>query len=336
MKKNMLVLCDLEVEYVSQLNNYMSTKKNVPFEVHAFTDVDLCADFVKGHKADVLMVSEEARYELSKKTDEIKAGSVFILSDETAPYNESGEKCVYKYQNTENILKEVMHTYSESSVPVAGMYQVGDGISFIGVYSPVKRSLKTLFALTLGQILSLEKRVLYINMEEYSGFNSIMKTAYMTDLSDIMYYISRGKSNFIWKMASITQSIGGLDYIPPALSPLDIKSVDMKMWFEFFEELKKCDYETVILDMGEGVNGLYEILRICDRIYTPVRDDGMSYAKMEQYEALLKIMEYDDILEKTRKLSFSTFTDINNGPERLIYSQLGNYIREMMREGGGI
>ena len=105
---------------------------------------------------------------------------------------------------------------------------------------------------------------------------------------------------------------------------------------KFFEELKKCDYETVILDMGEGVNGLYEILRICDRIYTPVRDDGMSYAKMEQYEALLKIMEYDDILEKTRKLSFSTFTDINNGPERLIYSQLGNYIREMMREGGGI
>ncbi len=331
MKKNMLVLCDLEVEYISQLNNYMSTKKNVPFEVHAFTDIDLCADFVKDNRPDVLMVSEEARYELLKKTDPIEAGEVFILSEENAAVSPSGEKCVYKYQNTENILKEVMYSYAEAAFPVTGLYQVGGDISFIGVYSPVKRSLKTLFALTLGQILALEKRVLYINMEEYSGFNNIMKTAYMTDLSDIMYYISRGKPNFIWKMASITQSIGGLDYIPPALSPLDIKSVEKEKWFGFFEELKKCDYDTVILDLGEGVDGLFEILRLCDRIYTPTKDDGMSYAKLEQYEALLKIMEYDDILEKTRKLSFSEFTDIHNGPERLIYSQLGDYVREMLK-----
>ena len=43
---------------------------------------------------------------------------------------------------------------------------------FLGVYSPLGRCLQTSFAWTLAQILSEERAVLYLNMEEYSDLKN--------------------------------------------------------------------------------------------------------------------------------------------------------------------
>ena len=50
----------------------------------------------------------------------------------------------------------------------------------IGIFSPLGRCLKTSFALTLGQILAKERAVLYLNMEEYSGFEELMGKGFAT------------------------------------------------------------------------------------------------------------------------------------------------------------
>lgn len=334
MEKNVLVVCDLEVEYAAQLSEFLSIKRNVPFEVFAFTIVDRFVDFVSKNSIDVLLISKEALENLKTVVMEMKVNEVFILNDDGDIAQVQGYKSIYKYQNTENILREVMTYYADSEIRVASRVQVVEDIDMIAVYSPVKRSLKTSFAMTLGQILSENRRVLYINLEDYSGFNQLMKMSYMTDMSDLLYYISQGKPNFIWKMSSIVQSLGNLDYIPPAISPMDIKNVTVDEWIMFFKELKKCEYETVILDIGDSVNGIYDILRMCRRIYMPTRDDSVSFAKMEQYEALMKIMEYEDVLKKTRKLSFSYFKGIDGNFDRLVYSELGAYIRSLLKTDG--
>ena len=162
-----------------------------------------------------------------------------------------------------------------------------------------------------------------------------MKTIYMSDMSDLLYYISQNRKNFIWKLASIVQNIGELDYIPPTLSPMDIRHITEDQWFDFFDELRSCDYEIIILDLGEAVDGLFNILRECKKIYTPVKDDAVSYAKMEQYEALLRIMEYEDILEKTVRLSFSYLKGIEYGFENMVYGDLGKYVRKILAGGDG-
>ena len=57
----------------------------------------------------------------------------------------------------------------------------------------------------------------------------------------------------------------------------------------------------VILDLGDCVSGLYDILKKCSRIYTPYIQDEISMAKMRQYEENLKTAGYSDILKRTMK-----------------------------------
>ena len=333
--KNILAICDLETGYASALSDYLSLRKNTPFQVHAFTKAASLLDFLQKQKPEVMLISGEVLYEIRKYADELSETEIFVLSEDGQLSQYQGHKTIYKYQSTENILREVMNYYAEAPKAYPGRANL-TGPDFIGIYSPVKRTLKTSFALTLGQILTQKRKTLYINLEEYAGFNNLLKISYMTDMSDLMYYISQNKPNFIWKLASIVQNIGGLDYIPPALSPLDIKNISAAQWLNFFSELGKCEYELVILDLGESVQGIFDILRSCSRIYTPVRDDGFSLAKLEQYEALLRVMEYEDILEKTRKLSFSYFKGLDKGLDHLLYSELGNYARKILEMDGFI
>ena len=335
MTKSILVVCDLEKGYAESLMDFLNVRRSVPFEIHAFSEMNLFMEYAKDKSLDVLLISEEAMYDIRNEIGVLNIGEIFVLSQEGDLASVQGHRSIYKYQNSENILREVMCYYAESAVKILPCSAAGN-FEMIAVYSPVKRTLKTSFAMTAGQIIGENKKVLYINLEEYAGFNSLFKTTYMTDMSDLMYYISQQKPNFIWKLASMVQSIGNLDFIPPALSPLDIKNITSGQWLNFFKELQKCDYDTVILDIGESVQGIYDILRMCSRIYTPTRDDGISYAKMEQYEAMLRIMEYDDVLEKTRKLSFSYFKGLEKGLDRLVYSELGQYTRKVLMTDGVI
>ena len=65
----------------------------------------------------------------------------------------------------------------------------------LGVYSPVGRCLKTSFALTIGKLLAQEERVLYLNLEEFSGLSVLMKEEYKSDLSDLLYFYNGGSYN---------------------------------------------------------------------------------------------------------------------------------------------
>ena len=82
--------------------------------------------------------------------------------------------------------------------------------------------LKTSFALTLGQILAKERAVLYLNLEEYSGFEEMLGKGFAQNLSDLLYFVRQENGNLIYKMNSMVQTINNLDFIPPVRTPEDI------------------------------------------------------------------------------------------------------------------
>ena len=72
------------------------------------------------------------------------------------------------------------------------------------------------------------------------------------------------------------------------------------MWNKY-QSLEKCIYEAVILDLGDAVNGLYDILKKCSKVYTLYIDDETAQAKLKQYEENLRTAGYADVLEHTVK-----------------------------------
>jgi hypothetical protein len=67
-------------------------------------------------------------------------------------------------------------------------------------------------------------------------------------------------------------------------------------------------------------------------VYTITRDDGFAAAKQEQYEELLRCLDCEDILRKTRKFRLPLFRQLPAGLENLTHSELAALVQEIIRE----
>ena len=94
-------------------------------------------------------------------------------------------------------------------------------------------------------------------------------------------------------------------------------------------------YEVLILDIGGGADENFQLLELCNRIYMPVLNDTMSACKITQFENLLRIWNKEKILEKTEKVHLPFHMDNISSEtyvEQLVWSELGDYIRSLLRK----
>jgi len=94
-------------------------------------------------------------------------------------------------------------------------------------------------------------------------------------------------------------------------------------------------YEVLILDMGENADEDFRLLEMCRKIYMPVLNDTLSVCKVTQFENLLRIWNKEKILEKTEKVHLPFHMDMISSDayvEQLVWSELGDYIRELLRK----
>ena len=91
----------------------------------------------------------------------------------------------------------------------------------------------------------------------------------------------------------------------------------------------------VILDIGGAIDGIFQMLDMCKRIYMPVLSDSVSVSKISQFENLVRIWDYPQILEKTEKINppFHMATCLSPAyVEQLMWSELGDYVRNLLRK----
>lgn len=333
MKKNIFAVCDLEAAYAYNLMEYMNIKQNTPFEVQAFTNVKSLGIFAKEHEIEMLLISSQAMCEEVKN---FNIGRIMILSEGELIQELAEYPTVYKYQSSDNLIAEVMGYYANQNVRVNPLALLKKDVEVIGIYSPVKRTLKTSFALTLGQILAKKRAVLYLNLEDYAGFETLMGKEFAADIADLMYFVRQGSGNLIYKLDSMVQSIQNLDYIPPAFSPMDLRKVEYEEWMKLLGDIINfSSYDTIILDIGEQIDEVFRLLKQCRKIYMPVREDSVSLAKLDHYEKVLRMWDCEDIMERTRKLKLpfhSSFGPRDHYVEQLIWGELGDYVRKLISE----
>lgn len=327
MKKNTLAVYDPDEEYVTKLMSYLSDARSVPLEIQGFTDKERLKDFISGTKVDILLIPEE---DLDDDIETCETGEMMVLSEEEGASDSRGHKTIYKYQSSESIMREVMCYYADRPSREFGVIS-SISTEIITVYSPIRRCGRTTFAFALGEVLSEREKVLYLNLEEYSGFNRLLQKNYMSDLSDLLFYIGQKKRNFPCKLASLVEKAGNLDYVPPVIAPTDILSVSKETWILLFNELMGCDYSKIVVDLSDSISAFTDILLSSERIYMPVKEDPVSIAKREQYEAMIRIMELTGILEKTVRISLPPIEDKELNILNLAESPMGDYARRILR-----
>ena len=331
MKNTRLWIADPLVSYVEAFTEYVSLKKSHLFQVRACTDQEQLKRMLDEEETEILLITAKW-YEAYR--EKLQGKCVVLLSEGSLPRKLAGDPSVYKYQSAENILREVMYYYSEQDgreLCPAGMKRENQ---VIGVYSPVDELSKNAFALTLGQIVGEKKHVLYLNLEECPGLNDLMGDHHW-NMADLIYFLRQNKSNFLYRLNSMVQKCGSMDYIPACESYVDFCQITVKEWGKLLHLIRsQSTYDVVILDMGTSAGHALEILRQCDGIYVPVKQDLISKGKVDQWERYVQILDGMDILELAQKLELPPDgTGLTDKSELFMLSErdLGKFIRDLLK-----
>lgn len=332
-RESVLVLCDREEEYAQLMSEFIRTHKELPWKIRTYTDVEELMHKEKDRAIDVMAVSERTYQE---KLATLKPLRTVIL-------NESGLRQweqfvnIDKYQQAQNVLQSLLEVYLEVAEIVLPGLKRPDNVRFIGLYSPVRRCRQTTFALTLAQMLSANYRTLYLNFEHYVGLSELGAESGERDLADLLYFLMTEDEKFKLRLQTMVKHIGNLDYVPPMKSGQNLITVKPKEWIRLLERIGALgEYEIVILDLSESMQGLFDLLRFCSKVFTLTGDDGIAQGKLTEYEQILAAYEYKDVLEKTCKCAAPKVRRIPQELEQYTRGEMADFVRSMMRELEGV
>lgn len=333
MNKGVLAIYDLDVEYANCLMSYISDKKGLPLKTIVFTEMDALLNYTEGDYIDILLIAASA---MNHQLEERNIGKIILLSAGNIFSEYIGYSSIFKYQSSENIIREVLDYYVDVHKS-DGMIEISKGnTEIIGIYSPVGRVGKTTFALTLGQVLAQEHTVLYINMEEFSAFDKIFNKTYGGDLSDLMYFYKQNKEALPIKLQAIVNNLHGLNYIPPLIYSADLRNLDTKEWIEMIWHIaSEGTYDKIILDMGSVIKDVFRMMDICNKIYMPIDDDLISLMKVAAFEEYVLKSDKGDILNRITKIKIpqgDTVLDDEEYYERQVWGTVGDFIRVILND----
>ena len=318
------VVCDEQEDYIEHLFAILSEQLSGEYQFHLFHDPAKMLEFMGAEETETLLIGEKYR----EKIDDLsKVQRIFVLTDIMKERAENNVIPIFRYQSASQILSQIKSGIKiqdrRISVQKNGRKRIRDEPEavdlqdktksadsrgslqtrgLIGVYSPVHRIGKTRFAIRLGEKLSEQVPVLYINLEGYAGGGYYFPEETEYDLGDLIYCLKQERADHGLKISSMAGRLGGMDFIMPMENESDMRSVRGEEWISLFDQiLEKCIYEVVILDLGDCIDGLYDILRNCSRVYTPYIRESAAMAKLEQYERNLRTTGYGDILSRTVK-----------------------------------
>lgn len=232
---------------------------------------------------DILLISEELWEINDIRREADKAAKTVILTSERDSDEEMDT--IFKYQSGEAIcMSLVQFLAKEEKSELLRIRKRGDG-KIIGFYSPVHRLGQTAMALRKGKELSRTENVLYLNLESFAGTGVYFPEERQKNMSVLLYYAKQESKKLAAVLAGLVRKREEMDYVPPVCVPDDIRDVSPGEWLWLFEEILRTSiYDTLVLDIGDSVQGLYKILNACDEIYMPVADDPAASSKILQFE----------------------------------------------------
>ncbi len=331
MKANVIAICDENESYCFMLDKYIREHVKLPLEIYDFTNSDDIKEFSLKENTSLIIISQSLYEEIT----EFEYNKILILDEgelRAKEYDSENIKTISKYQAVDSIVKEILGICMEDDGLMVG--SVSDGkMGIIGLFTPIRRSLQTIFALSLGQELSVNKKVLYLNLEFAAAFEFIMDEHFDENLVDLLYFYECHGDKVGLYIDRIKRSVAGLDYIPPVISGEQICSTTIEQWTGFFKKItKSTDYDYLILDITENVTNVFDMLDICDRIYTIQGKDQLSRAKIEQYDLCLHNNGKENIITKTKKINLPVFRNISVKASKLPGSEISMFVNNMIRE----
>lgn len=326
--KKILAVFDEDYDYAERLTDYLNQKKKLPFHVVQFTNEDALKSYAKEHIISVLLISPVSMREEMRQWN---IESVVYLTDMEGMNELDSCRAVYKYQSAENVVRELSACY-DALCPPGKLDAVWKGdCKILGIYAPYGGSRKTTFALLLGLILAERYRVLYLNMEGFSGFTRLFQKDFTYDLSDVLYYGS--KERWLDRKDQFIQEYKGMKWIAPVCYPEDRDYLTGENTEKILKGLLECkEYDRIVVDIADHFFFASAILDLCHEIYMPIKEDVISRWKLQEFDDWLERSGRRGMEEKIRRLKLPQVPMLKKTDhylEQLMYGEMADYVRRL-------
>ena len=185
----------------------------------------------------------------------------------------------------------------------------------------------------LALILAERYRVLYLNMEGFSGFARLFGRECAYDLSDLLYFGSLNQ----WKEKkdALIQDYKGMKWIAPVCYPEDRDYLTGERMEKILNELLECgEYDKIVIDIADHFFFSSRILDLCHEIYIPVKEDAISKWKLMEFDDWMERSGRAGMEEKIRRLHLPhvpVLKETENYLEQLMYGEMADYVRRLVK-----
>lgn len=254
-----IVIVDSDEVYLKRLAGAMSAGKKKKCIVRAFSERRKALDLLKVSPPDALVIGHDLYSEEFK--DSFKGKTIILTEDEGA-----GEDELCRYRCASSILSVI-----GDPIRRQGERHEQRDVYITGVMSFCETEFKNAYALTIAQKESAFKKVLYLNLDEFSQLRGRLKTLGGYTISDAIYAYRQGAADSEFIRKSIGR-MGSFDFMAPTACADDLAGLKAREINRFICDIAvRYGYGRVILDVGYALGEPWEIFKFCDDAYIPYK-----------------------------------------------------------------
>ena len=258
--------------YIVRLAEYI--QKNGPeyLEVSECIKQEEIGQFLEKLEPDILLCEclDIMQKTISKNIVQILLSDAKNTVDENIPV-------IFRYQDGTAILRQVFMIYGQKTEKKLDIYCQSENFEMAAVYAPGGHELQLAFALAYAAICGENKKVLYLNLSEFSGMLPLTRRKEEENLSDLIYGIRQRKDLY-----AISQS-------------------DLGCLLELLKE--QTDYDTVIWNFGTLNQLAGEMLTQCSKVFCVVKESFFGKYRKKEFEQFLEKEQSAMLQKKIRYVS---------------------------------
>ena len=323
MEKMKLGVCIEDEEYQTRFVRCILKHYKASYEVHILEDK--CSEEV----FDVIIMDEDSQDARITKETSI----VFVLEENSHyEHKEESEPFFYveKYQEVYKIMEELEKKAAKALIKKKSGIR---DAQVVGICSLDKAGSQMPFTALLAETLGEKQRVLVIDLQPYSGFDTdISSDENSLGIEDMISLSTTGNYTRSRLMASIGHE-QKWDYVYPARNMMCLLELDGSIYQNLIEILQKeMEYDWIIVNFGTLFLGNYMLLESCQACYfLSDRKEERSWRERSFVEALHgkkqenfleKIIWIQVPKEQIRELSWRAWM------KNWLWSELGDEVRE--------
>lgn len=297
-----LAICTTDQNFAARFINYFNIHYSDRTELSQFTDITILGEYSKKEHPDICLIGTEF---LELAEGAIAESSIISVLTEEADEEAGNFPCVYKYQKAEMIYKELLNIYADRRNGFKAFHKHASNEAHTYVFCSASGGAgATTVALAYAIKLAKEKNVLYLNLQQYSNADLVLRGEGNGKFDDVIFALKSKRGTLSLKLEGLVRkSKENVNFFASCDNPLDLQEITVEELQRLIREVVTCGlYQDVIIDIDSKL-GQLEIAAMEAADYVVLVEGGnlsnsLKYTKFHKALETIENREGKDLLSK--------------------------------------